>query len=180
MSNLKLASSALLMVLAAGVVRAEEPAPPAVEPIDYKKLKAWLPADLAGQKRTNAEGQKMGMGEVKMSQAEGKYGQSDGDAPKTLELSVIDYGATKGMIEGLSAFASMDIDQDGDKGFQKTVKLGEYRALLTYDTESKRGEATVFVAKRFIVKVTLNNLPPEDVQKTAESLKLDDLAKLAS
>ena len=123
---------ALVVAVAAGsvsIVRAEDEKPAAsqpakVPPVDYKKLKEVMPAELAGVKRSNNEGQKTGIGEFVMTQATAEYQKQDAaenDPKITVEL--IDYVSATGMAEAMTAWSKMEIDKDSDNGFERTTKV---------------------------------------------------------
>ena len=172
----------LALIFAALVVpfvRAEDPpATQKAQPIDYKKLKELLPEELLGQKRTKAEGQKTSIGEFVMSQATGNYGdESKEDAPR-IELQVIDYSAAKGMAEGMAAWKNLEIDKEGDDGFERTTKIAEQPAFQTFQKEGKSGQVNIFIANRYLVTVQMNNVTAEDVKKVGEGIPVARLVEL--
>jgi hypothetical protein len=149
------------------------------EPVPYAKLKEALPTELIGLKRTSATGQKISAGAVKMTQAEGKYGTKDGDKPPTLNVQIVDYSATPDMAAGMAAWSKLEIDQDSDTGYQKTLKINGNPAFEEYKKDSKNGQLQIFVAGKFIVSVTASNVADDQFQKIGEGLSLDKLAALA-
>ena len=157
----------------------EDPAPatqPAADTVDYHKLKDILPDAVAGLKRKNAEGTKQAMGEVKMSQADGTYSEDgkDGNA----KITIMDYGAMPGMAAGMAPWASMDIDNDSDTEYTKSVTISGIKGLETYNKTNKNGSLVLMVGGRFLVSIEVNTLPSETLKAAAEAMKLSDLAAL--
>jgi hypothetical protein len=147
--------------------------------VDYKKLKEQLPETLGGIKRTEASGQKTGLGDFKVSQAHGTYvkDKEKDDSPR-IELQIQDFGGNKQMIEGLSYWTKLEMDKEGDDGFQKTLKIQDYPAMQEYRNEGKSGTLTLLVGERFFVTVNTTNLTADEFKKLGDELKLKDLAAL--
>lgn len=183
---LVLTSSALLAQDAAPAADAQQqeqkPAatqPTVSEPMDFRKLKEHLPAELAGVKRTEASGEKNAFGDFKVSTARGTYAPDSEkeDAPR-IDLEISDYAATKGLVEGMAFWTQMELDREGDDGYEKTTKVAGHPAMESYQNDGKSGHLQVLVANRYMVNVNTQNLPVEQFQKISQELKLDALAKL--
>ncbi|MGN6625892.1 MAG: hypothetical protein ACTHLN_04670 [Tepidisphaeraceae bacterium] len=172
---------ALLIAAAPLTALAEDATQPAkVEVVDYHKLKEQMPEKFAGIKRSKCDGQKMKMGEMTMSSAHAEYrptGDDSGNKPNA-DLNVVDY-ANNDMAKGMAAWSQMEIDQDSDTGFQKTLKLQDAPAMEEYHSDSKTGTITVFVGNRFILSATLNNMSADEFKKAAEELPIKALASLS-
>jgi hypothetical protein len=153
--------------------------PTVSEPMDFRKLKELLPAEVAGVKRTEATGEKNAFGDFKVSTARGTYAkdQEKDDAPR-IDVEISDYAATKGMAEGMAFWTKMEVDRDGDTGYEKTTKVAGQPAMESYQTEGKSGHLQVFVANRYMVQVNTQNVPVEQFKKIGEELKLEKLAAL--
>src|SRR5688500_2483178 len=93
------------------------------QPIDYKKLKELMPEELLGQRRTKLEGEKISIGEFIISQASGRFGDDSKEGALNFEVQFIDYSAAKGMAEAMAAWRNMEIDKEGDDGFERTRKI---------------------------------------------------------
>jgi hypothetical protein len=151
---------------------------PAKEPVDYKKLKELLPDTLVDIKRTDAKGEKVAAGEMKLSQAQGTYGSKEGDNPPTIDLTIVDYGAAPGVAEGMAVWSKLDIDQESDSGYEKTTKVGGFPALIQFQNDGKHGTLQIFVADRFMVTAESHNLADDQFKKIGDALPLDKLAAL--
>lgn len=152
--------------------------PAAVQPVDFRKLKELMPEQLVDLKRTDVTGQKLNMGDVKLSQAHASYEGGSEEEPSSVNVDVTDYGAQPDMVEGMAYWKEMEMDQESDEGYQRTVKIGQWPALESYQNEGKSGSLHVFVADRFLVLIDISNLPAEQTLKIAEQLQLDKLAEL--
>jgi hypothetical protein len=149
------------------------------EPVDFRKLKELLPAELAGIKRTDAKGERTAFGELKLSVARGQYYKEveNGDSP-SIDIEITDYGATRGMTDVLASWTTLEIDQEGDDGYEKSKKIEGQAALEKFTNEGKSGSLQIFVANRFLVNVTTQHLSVEQFKKIGESLKIKELAAL--
>lgn len=157
---------------------AKKPEQPAVkDPVDFKKLKELLPDTVAGLKRSNAEGSKQGMAGMKLSQAQGTYSEEGKDQNATVTIN--DYGAMPGMLEGMSGWMNMEIDNDSDTQSSKTLTINGYKAYEEYNKQDKSGHIIVVVGNRFWVEVQVNSgIDADALKATAESLKLKELEAL--
>ena len=152
-----------------------------VQPVNFRVLKEWLPAELAGLKRTNAQGEKMAFGELNTTLANADYKKEndESDNPPSGRIEVTDYGATPQMAEMLAMFSKVEIDRESDTGFDRTVKYGDkHAAQETWNSESKHGQIQVYVANRFILQVTVDNVTEEQFKEIGPKLPLDKLAEL--
>ena len=145
----------------------------AVAVVDFRELKALLPADLPGMKRTAANGEKSSAMGMTVVYAEGKYASGD----KTIEIKMSDYGGT-GMAAMMAAGWTMqEIDRETETGFERTTTIGGYKAKETYDTADQNGTTEIMVAGRFLVEVTGSGVKAEEIKTAVAKL---DLAKLAA
>jgi hypothetical protein len=211
MSFVRVSLVALLAFGAVSVVRAEEESAPKKEkakaqPIDFRKLKDWTPAELGGIKRTSVEGQKTKIGDFTLSMATAEYdkaaaaaeaekeegtkdrekagdgGSSDeGDAEPAgsprMTLAVQDYAGSP-EIAGAVAWSEIEIDQEGDDGYVRTTKIAGYPAFEQFQTAGKTGSLQVYVADRYIVTLNTSDVPADDFKKLGEKLPLKKLAGL--
>jgi hypothetical protein len=147
-------------------------APAAV--VDFRDLKALLPADLGALKRKSANGEKQSTFGMTIASAEGRY--SD-DAEQTITIKLSDIGGAAMMGAMQFGWASMEVDKETDTGFERTTTIAGHKALEKYDTEEKRGETQVMVNKRFMLEVDGNGVTAEAIKAAVGKV---DLAKLAA
>ncbi|MBP7274749.1 MAG: hypothetical protein KBA51_00935 [Kiritimatiellae bacterium] len=147
----------------------------AAQTVDFRKLKELLPEKLGDLKRTSAKGQKNAAMGITISEAEGKYTGPD-DASAVVELS-----DTAGM-GGLGAFAQMalagDIDSESDTGYEKTYTHQGLRVMEQYDSENRSGEISTMVEGRFMVKISMQNIKPEQLKAALSAVDFKKLAAL--
>lgn len=148
-----------------------------VEPVDFRELKALLPEELPGLKRTEASGEKNGAMGMVISQANAQYSSDEG---ASIRVKIQDMG-------GMSGFAAMaqfgwamqEVDRETETGYEKTVMIGGNKALEKYDRESKSGDIQIMVKSRFMVEIDGSDIEPAALQGTVAKLPLDKLAALA-
>jgi len=145
----------------------------AAEAVDFRELKALLPEDLPGMKRSNAEGEKTSAMGFTMSKAEARYESESGGS---VMITISDIGAMTGMAAmGLYAWAAGAIDRETETSYEKSTTIKGYKGYEKYDRQSTSGEVQVLVAGRFIVEVDGNNVPMDAIKGALERV---DLGKL--
>jgi hypothetical protein len=148
---------------------------PRVEPVNFRELKALLPEELPGFKRTAAKGEKAGAMGFVMSKADADY---SGEGGAHLDIKLVDIGSLAGPLGlGMAGWASVEIDRETETGYEKSTVLGGNKAFEKYDTRSKRGEVKVLIGNRFIVEVDGRNVKIDDLKAAVGKV---DLAKLAT
>ena len=158
---------------------AEQPTSrPAGEPVDFRKLKDWLPKELVGRKRAEATGQKFSFGDVKYSTAEGYYGENH-----DLSIVLFDYSNTE-MAAGMNYWKDLEIDQESDTGYEKTIKVQGFAALETWQNGEGAGDEaipsngtlSIVISDTVFLQVNTSGLTREQFGKLKQELKLRDLA----
>jgi hypothetical protein len=148
----------------------------AVDPVDFRELKALLPESAAGLKRTEATGEKTGAMGFTISTARAEY-RGDGDG--TVDIEIIDTGGIAGVgTMAMAAWTMAEIDKETAHGYEKTTKIEGYKAFEKYDTEGKYGEVNLLVGDRYVVNVKGDNVSIDqikDVVKDIDLGKLEDL-----
>jgi hypothetical protein len=164
---------------------ATEPAdaPKKVQPIDFRKLKELLPGEVGGVEQSDSSGSRQKIGDMAISQATGEYNAEAGDddeaQPKSAQVIIIDYGGSPEMIQGMTAWTQMEIDNESDDGYQRTVEVQGFKGLEQYNFEGKQGSLVLAVANRFLVTIHTNQHESDVLKATGEAMKLKDLAALA-
>ena len=145
--------------------------------VDFRELRALLPEELAGLRRTNARGQKTGAFGANISEATGEYGESGG--PR-LEVKITDLGAM-GPFGAMAGFGWMatEIDREGDDGYERTAQFQGRKGLEKYNTAAKSGSVNVMAGSRFMIDIQGNNIEPAQLKAAAEGLDLDALDRVA-
>ena len=144
-----------------------------VQPVDFRELKAMLPASLPGMQRNEASGQggeAMGM---KGSSATARY--SDG-AKASIRIEIVDLGSMAG-VAALAGKFDPNIEKETDTGYERTKRIEGQLVHERYDRRTKSGEIGVLVANRFTITVEGSGI---DAAALTGALKTIDLPSLAS
>lgn len=141
--------------------------------VDFRELKALLPAELPGFKRTSASGEKSGAMGMTISFAEGRYEAGEG----AIGIKMSDYGGTGFATMMAAGWSMQEIDRETETGFERTTTIGGHKAKEQFDTASQDGSTEILVAGRFLVEVTGNGVTAEALKAAVEKI---DLAKLAA
>lgn len=144
---------------------------------DIKELKALLPAEVCGLRRTGLRGEKTSAFGAGVAQARGSYEDNVG---ARLEIKITDLAAMGplGSLAGMGWMAA-EVESDGDDGFARTAKYGVHKAFEKYSSASGSGSATVVVANRFIVEIAGQDIGPDQLKAAAAALDLQVLDNLA-
>lgn len=144
--------------------------------VDFRELKALLPASLEGMKRVSASGEKSGAMGMSVAFAEAKYRAEDGGE---ITIKISDNSGMGGLMGfAQQAFGTMEVDRETETGFERTTQYGKHKATEEYDNEEKEGEVEIMVDSRFAVEVEGRNVTWKAVEAAAKSLDLDKLASL--
>lgn len=143
--------------------------------VDFRELKALLPAALDGMKRTSANGEKSGALGMTVAFAEGTY---EADAGGSITIKLSDNGGLGGLMAFAQAgWAGSEIDRESDTGFERTTTYGEHKAHEEYDNGSKSGKIEILVGGRFLAEITGSDVAWDAIQAAVKKV---DLAKLAA
>jgi hypothetical protein len=141
------------------------------DPVDFHKLEALLPASLPGMSRVHAEGSaKQAIG-VKGTSATATY-RGDGDARQ--EIQIADATGVSGLMDLAGSLAGTT-SSESDTGYEKDVTIGGRSVHEKYDRNSKHGELSVIVAKRFAVDVTGDAVSMADLEQSLGQVDLGAL-----
>src|SRR5690606_30134740 len=106
------------------------------------------------------------------------YGNDEEENAPTIDIALLDYSALKGAGEMFAAWAAMEIDREGDDGYQRTLKIKDQPAHEQYYTESKSGQLQIWVAGRYLVTVDARNVTTDQFKKLADAVDVKKLAEL--
>lgn len=142
-----------------------------VDPVDFRTLQSVLP-EMSGWEREKPTGEKMSM-PVSFSTATARY--TKGDA--SVETKITDSGFQQLLIAPFTMLLTAGYEKETSDGYEKSTTIGGYPALEKWNTESKRGELTLFVNKRFLVEYDGSTLA--DIKELRAFAEKTDLKKLA-
>ncbi|MBI2571424.1 MAG: hypothetical protein HYV63_30825 [Candidatus Schekmanbacteria bacterium] len=149
----------------------------AVEPVDFRELKALMPETAAGLTRRSATGEKSAAFGMKISKVDAAYQAQGGGSA---EVTVTDMGTASGFAAvGAMAWTMVDIDRETETGYERTTTIGGHKGFERFENGSQSGNVQVFVASRFLVEVKGRGLSMENLKQLLSAIGLDKLAALA-
>lgn len=151
-----------------------------IESVPGATLKALLPAELPGMKRTNATSERTQSMGIDMSNAEGEYSASDG-SDANVRIKLTDTGNMSGSMRlGMSAWITGQYSRETDTGYEKTTTINGYKGMEKYNTQNKEGSLQIMVADRFIVDVEGYGVTMETLKQVVGQIDLKKLAASGS
>lgn len=166
--------------------RAEDkPASPAsqpaakAQPIDFRKLKEFMPEEAAGVKRSSHDGENMNIGDMAMTKASADYTKPDSDGSDAhANIEVVDYGAAPQMVAGMTAWRTVPVNIENDEGYQRTAKFKDYPAFQIYAKDGESRQMILLVSDRFLVTIQAGHVSEANFKKLTEGLPWDKLTAL--
>lgn len=148
-----------------------------VETVNFRELKALLPEELDGLRRTSASGEKTNALGLNVSKAEGEYKTEDNSS--RIKITIVDMGGMSGWA-GMAAFGwtMTEIDKETEDGYERTIEYRGYKGLEKYNTKRNDGKKEIMVAKRFMVTVEGDNVPMEAIDDAMDEIDLDELEEM--
>jgi hypothetical protein len=150
----------------------------AVEPVDFRELKALLPESIGGLKRGEVTGEKTGVMGIKVSNAEARYGAG---GAANITLKIMDPGSMSGFA-GMAgaAWAMVDVDRESSSGYEKTSTTAGRKTYEKWEKEGKRGEVNMIVAERFIIEISGEGVDMKQLKQAVAALDIKKLEGLKS
>jgi hypothetical protein len=143
-----------------------------VEPVDFRALKELLPESVAGMRRVSSEGSRTNVMGVASSKAEAVY--EDGKGGR-IAYEMTDAGTLTGVAAMALAWVNIEIDKEGDAGYERTTTVAGRKAYERYSTATRTGELDVIVAGRFIVGARATGV---EMKRFREAVTKLDFTKL--
>jgi len=144
------------------------------EPVNFRKLKEFLPESFNGMDRSDYKGSTTGMSKFKASVAKAKYK----DDNQSIQVEITDAGGLGSALMGMAAWSSLQIDEESDDGYKRTTEFDGHKALEENNTKRQRSSLNMIVGDRFIVTMRGRKVDIDDLKKLAKKMDLDDLADL--
>ena len=143
--------------------------------VDFRVLKTLLPEAIGGLKRTGAKGEKNSAMGMTVAKAEGTYAD---DKAARLTVEITDMAG----VGALGALAQMgmvgaEIDNESDDGYERTIKVKDFKGVEKYTTKSKSGEVNLLVG-RFAVKIDGRGIAPTVLKTAIDAIDLQRLSSL--
>lgn len=144
-----------------------------VEPLTNDEMKAWLPEEINGMKRT---GYKAGQGSyLQIAMIEGTY--TNEDKSKKFRIEVIDGAGEMGAAAtaGMRIMFSQDFEEEDEYRSRRSVKKKGIKAIEEYRKNNNNSEVQLFHDNRFYLKANGTNMDINETWNAIEELDMDDL-----
>ncbi|MEO7775815.1 MAG: Yip1 family protein [Steroidobacteraceae bacterium] len=146
----------------------------AAEALAPDRLKAFMPEQLAGMPRTRISSERNGVMGIQISNAKAAYASEDG---KGVDLEITDSGGAAGLM-GLAGWANMESDAETATGYERTRKENGRIIHEQWDSQSQRGEFSIVLGNRFVVKADGHAQNIEQLKGAVGSIDLAGLEAL--
>ncbi|PKP27019.1 MAG: hypothetical protein CVU03_00270 [Bacteroidetes bacterium HGW-Bacteroidetes-2] len=142
-------------------------------PLTNDEMKAWLPAELSGMKRTSFKTGAMGM--MNIASVEATYATED--KSRSFKVEVIDGAGEMGALStaGLRMAFSMDFEEETESKTRKTVKKNGVKAIEEYDKRRNQSVIQFMQDNRFYIKATGENMEMKELWDLIEDIEIDEL-----
>ncbi|HEV2680256.1 MAG TPA: Yip1 family protein [Rhodanobacter sp.] len=144
-----------------------------VEALAPDQIKTFLPDSLGNLKRTSISAQRNNAMGMQVSDATAEYSSDNG---QRITLDVADTGGAKGFMAMAAAMAPEE-EKETDHGYEKTYTANGNMVHEAWDTQSKSGEYSVVLGKRFTVKA---NGTADSIDQLKQAVASVDMSKLES
>lgn len=144
-----------------------------MEPLTNEELKAWLPEEINGMKRT---GYKTGQGSyLQIAMIEGTY--TNEDKSKKFRIELMDGAGEMGATTtaGMRIMFTQDFEEEDEYRSRRSVKKNGLKAIEEYRKRNNNSEIQFFHDNRFYLKANGTNMDIDETWDTIEDLDLDDL-----
>ena len=142
-----------------------------VDPVSFNALLPLLPAAPAGFTAEEPRGETTAAMGFKISEVERSYTKGD----QHLHVKIVDGAYNAFIYAGVTMAAQFS--RESTEGYEKGVTIDGSPGVEKWSKESRRGELTVVVGKRFLVSVDASPVEPDFVRTVFASV---DRAKLTS
>lgn len=137
----------------------------ALKPLAPGQLKAMLPANLPGLPRTAVNAERSGAARLQTSMAQANYSKG----PRHIELSISDLAANG---RTLVMLGMVQVEQETANGYHKVFRKDGRTIVEDWDESDHRGQYTVIVADRFIVKADGNGTDMQALKQAVDTINL--------
>jgi hypothetical protein len=120
----------------------------AVEALPADTLKAFVPATLGGLPRSSISAERNAMLGMQVATAQARYGEGD----RRVELEIVDSGGAAGLM-ALAGWANIEQSKEEGSRTERTGRENGRMVHEVWDGEAKRGEYSLVLGNRFLVKV---------------------------
>ncbi len=143
------------------------------KPLTNEELKAWLPDDVNGMKRTSFKTGAMGM--MNIASLEATY--STEDKEKSVKIEVIDGAGEMGAFAtaSLRMVFSQEFEEETENTIRKSSTRGGTKVIEEYNKNSNRSEIQFMKDRRFYIKATGTNMTVKELWDLVDEFDVEDL-----
>ena len=147
-----------------------------LEPLTSDDFKNWMPDKVGDLNRTGFKNNAMGA--MKVASSEATYKNETGD--KQIKVTVIDGAGTGSFaIAGIRMASQMDMEEQDENGYKKTVKYNKGKAMEEYNNSRNHTELQFLHDERFGVEVNATGMNAAETWAMVDQLQLNKLSKMA-
>jgi hypothetical protein len=143
------------------------------EPLTNDELKAWLPDEINGMKRTGYKAGQTAF--MQIAQIEATY--QNEDKSKKLRVQVIDGAGEMGAAAtaGMRILFSQDFEEEDEYKVKRTAKRSGKKVMEEYRKDGSRSEVQFMQDDRFYIMATGTNMDLEETWDAVDELDADKL-----
>lgn len=143
------------------------------KPLTNEELKAWLPDDVDGMKRTSFKTGAMGM--MNIASIEATYATEDKE--KSVKIEVIDGAGEMGAFAtaSLRMVFSQDFEEESEEKTRRTVTKKGVKAIEEYNKRRNQAVIQLFQDRRFYIKATGVGMEIDELWDYIAEMDVDDL-----
>ena len=143
------------------------------EPLTNEELKAWLPDEINGMKRTGYKAGQTAF--MQIAQIEATY--QNEDKSKKLKVQVIDGAGEMGAAAtaGMRILFSQDFEEEDEYKVRRTAKRSGQKVMEEYRKDGTRSEVQFMQDDRFYIMATGTNMDLEETWDAVDELDADKL-----
>ncbi len=147
-----------------------------VEVISFRDMKDFMPKRAAGMKLQDTEGNTSGAFGFKASTLTGKYFDED-EPNRYIKIEFIDTGGLGKTFLPKIPWATMEVDKETSRGYERTTEIDGYKAFEEYDNKSEKGSVSLFAGERFIIKAEGRKVKMKDIKNAIDDVPVKKLIK---
>lgn len=157
-----------------GALAGGDPDAKPVDPVSFRDLMTVFPESFSGWERAKPTGERMSS-PVNFSEAQVRFTKGE----SSLSLKITDSGLNQMLIAPFAMFLTAGYEKETERGYEKSVKVGEYPGWEEWNSQGKDGELNAIVNKRFMVQIDGRNIEdPKVMHELAAATNLKKLGEL--
>ena len=145
-----------------------------ITPLTNEELKAWLPDNLQGMKRTSYKAGEAGM--MGIASIEATFANED--KSKKFKIQVIDGAGQTGAAAtmGMRMMMSQDFEEEDEYSSRKTITRKGKKAIIDHRKDNSRSKIQIMANDRFYIEADGENMSIDETWDALDKLNLDKLS----